>query len=129
MLIHLVIVVIFFQITVGDCVDLDLGMESGLIPDDRIFASSELPVYRAIYGRLNHPKGPWCPAEFGDLPYLQIDLQTLHVICAVSVQASLDNFTLQSSRDGKTWTNYTENGRIKVGCRRQRCASTVNLNW
>ena len=98
-------------------------MQSGSIPDNRITASSELNANTsAKNGRLNYTAGSsWCASTNDNNPYLQIDLQTLHIICAVSTQGNsraddwVKTYTLQSSRDGKTWTNYEEYGQVKVG--------------
>ena len=102
----------------GDCIDLDLGMESGNIPDNNITASSA--ISQAKNGRLNNA-GSWC-ADTADnnTPYLQIDLQTLHIICAVSTQGNsqadqwVETYTLQISSNGTTWTDYEEFGQVKV---------------
>ena len=96
-------------------------MENGLIPDERITASYDTPAFPASFGRLNGVRGSWC-APGGNENYLQIDLQSLHVICAVSTQGYeflalvliVKNYTLQSSMDNKTWTDYKENGIVKV---------------
>ena len=97
-------------------------MENGLIPDERITASSAYTNTLASFGRLNDVRGSWCAHRDNANKYLQIDLQSLHVICAVSTQGYGDNnnpyfvkkYTLQSSIDSKTWTDYKENGRVKV---------------
>ena len=95
-------------------------MEKGLIPNERITASSADLGYPASFGRLNDVRGSWC-AYYGDNnEYLQIDLQSLHVICAVSTQGHnrlyeyVKKYTLQSSIDNKTWTDYKENRLVKV---------------
>ena len=106
----------------GHCTDLDLGMQSGSIPDNRITASSELNISTpANNGRLNYTAGSsWCASTNDNNPYLQIDLQTLHIICAVSTQGNsqaddwVKTYNLQSSRDGKTWKNYEDSGIVKV---------------
>ena len=111
----------------GYCTDLDLGLQSGSIPDDSITASSELNISTpAKNGRLNYTAGSsWCASTNDSNPYLQIDLQTLHIICAVSTQGHFQaedwvkTYTLQSSRDGKTWTNYEDSGLVKVSFRKQ----------
>ena len=97
-------------------------MENGLMPDERITASSAYPGYVASFGRLNDARGSWCTEYRDNNKYLQIDLQSLHVICAVSTQGDGENnnpyfvekYTLQSSIDNKTWTDYKENGLVKV---------------
>ncbi|CAH3013968.1 unnamed protein product [Porites evermanni] len=58
-------------------------MESGSIPDNRITASSQ--ISQAKNGRLNR-KGSWCASTSDNNPYLEIDLQTFHIICAVYTQ-------------------------------------------
>ena len=95
-------------------------MENSLIPNERITVPSFFLEAPGSFGRLNDVRGSWCTD--GDNAYLQIDLQSLHVICAVSTQGNgatvfpswVKTYTLQSSIDNKTWTNYTENGLVKV---------------
>ncbi|XP_068728102.1 uncharacterized protein [Montipora capricornis] len=106
----------------GDCIDWDLGMENSLIPDERITASSAFTGDPAHFGRLNDVRGAWCTSWnlFIPNPYLQIDLQSAHIICAVSTQGSKTNdywvkrYTLQSSTDNKTWADYKENGHVRI---------------
>ena len=87
---HNLIVILTFH-TVGDCVDLILGMENGVILDSKITASSVQSASNtpAKNGRLNYASGSsWCAGTSDTNPYLQIDLQTLHIICAVSTQGN-----------------------------------------
>ncbi|KAL9950901.1 hypothetical protein ACROYT_G043472 [Oculina patagonica] len=113
-------VALLLPLASGDCVNLDLGMESGSIQDSNITASSVQSVSTpAKNGRLNFASGSsWCAATSDTNPYLQIDLQTLHIICAVSTQGNsqadqwVTNYTLQSSTNGSTWTDYTEMGQV-----------------
>ena len=109
--------------SVGDCVDLDLGMENGKILDSKITASTvqSTPNTPAKNGRLNYTSGSsWCAGTNDTNPYLQIDLQSLHIICAVSTQGNfhadqwVTTYTLQVSTDGSTWTDYKEGGQLKV---------------
>ena len=108
--------------SLGLCTDLDLGVGSGTIQDGHITASS---IYDASTpaknGRLNYTSGSsWCAGMSDTTPYLQIDLQTLHVICAVSTQGNsqadqrVKTYKLQLSTDGTTWTDYKEGGKVKV---------------
>ena len=91
-------------------------MESGSIPDNRITASSQ--ISQAKNGRLNR-EGSWCASTSDSNPYLEIDLQTFHIICAVSTQGDslTDNwvktYSLQISTDGTFWTNYNEFEKVK----------------
>ena len=113
----------------ADCIDLDLRMENGAIPDNKIAATSELSA--AKNGRLNYTSGSsWCARPSDTNPYLQINLQTLYIICAVSTQGNsrtdhwVKNYTLQFSNDGTTWMVYREGGKIKVTCQRP-CHFTI----
>jgi len=94
-------------------------MESGSIPDNNITASSETNGNPAKNGRLNSGSS-WCARESDSNPYLQIDLHTLHIICAVSTQGNsqeeqwVQTYKLQLSTDGSTWKDYKEGGQVKV---------------
>ena len=110
-------------VSIGACVDFYLGMGSGTIPDSKINASSiQSASTPATNGRLNYTLGSsWCAGTSDKNPYLQIDLQKLHIICAVSTQGNsqadqwVKTYTLQLSTDGITWTNYIElGGQAKV---------------
>ena len=96
-------------------------METGSIPDNNITVSSENNGNPAKNGRLNS-ESSWCAGTNDEDPYLQIDLQTLHIFCAVSTQGNskadqwVKSYTLQSSIDGSSWTNYSEIGQLKVMC-------------
>ena len=97
-------------------------MADGQITDSKITASSVQSAGKpAKNGRLNYTSGPsWCAGTSDTNPYLQIDLQTLHIICAVSTQGNsqadqwVKTYKLQLSTDGTTWTDYKEGGQIKV---------------
>ena len=99
-------------------------MKSGSIPDNKITASTTQGVKTpAKNGRLDYTSGPsWCAKTSDSKPFLQIDLQTLHIICAVSTQGNaqadqwVKNYTLKSSIDNTGWTDYTEIGQVKVTC-------------
>ena len=110
-------------LSAGDCVDLNLGMKNGIISDSEITASTVQSTSNtpAKNGRLNYTLGSsWCAETRDANPYLQIDLQTLHIICAVSTQGNsqadqwVKNYTLQVSTHGSTWTDYREGGQLKV---------------
>ena len=97
-------------------------MESGAIADNEIVASTVLNASTpAKNSRLNYTAGSsWCASTNDSNPYLQIDLQKLHIICAVSTQGNsqadqwVETYILQSSADGTTWTDYEEDGQVKV---------------
>ena len=93
-----------------------------LIPDSWLTSSSKLSANTsAKNGRLNYTAGSsWCASSSDNYPYLEINLQTLHIICAVSTQGNhqgdqwVKTFSLQSSTDGRTWTNYTEDNQVGI---------------
>ena len=95
-------------------------MEDGRISDSGINASSSSTP--AKNGRLNYTSGSsWCAGASDTNPYLQIDLQKLHIICALSTQGNskadqwVKTYTLQLSTNGIAWTDYKElGGQVKV---------------
>ncbi|XP_067026513.1 uncharacterized protein [Acropora muricata] len=118
--------VIFLALAVsfvsGVCFHLDLGMANGDIPASKITASSKLnPETPAKNGRLNYATGPsWCAQTNDNNPYLQVDLQSVHVICAVSTQGNskadewVETYSIQTSTDGVHWTDYDDDGHPKI---------------
>ena len=82
-------------------------MERGSVPIRKIIAFSEkcanLP---AKNGRLNSGSS-WGAGRSVSNPYLQIDLQTLHIICAVSSQGNsqADQWVKELTINGSTWTD------------------------
>ena len=117
---YLIFLTFFFQC--AGCVEFYLGLENGEIPDNKINASSGRSSNTpAKNDRLNYTPGSlWCARTNDTNPYLQIDLQTLHIICAVSTQENsqgdqwVRNYKLQLSIDGANWTDYKEGGKVKV---------------
>ena len=113
---------LLFQSLLASCEQADVGLADGYILDRQLTASSELNANTpAKNGRLNYTAGSsWCASTSDSNPYLQIDLQTLHIICAVSTQGNsqadqwVETYTLKSSTDGTTWTDYNENGQVRV---------------
>ena len=97
-------------------------MENGVIPDSKITASSQLNSGTpAKNSRRNYTAGPsWCAQTNDNNPYLQINLQSLHVICAVATQGNskadewVETYTIQTSTDGVHWTDYGSLGHPKV---------------
>ncbi|XP_015753444.1 PREDICTED: epithelial discoidin domain-containing receptor 1-like, partial [Acropora digitifera] len=108
---------------IASCEQDSLGLENNvLIPDIWLTSSSTLNTTTpARNARLNFTEGSsWCASSSDDYAYLEIDLQILHIICAVSTQGNhqadqwVKTFSLQSSTDGKTWTNYTEDDQVSI---------------
>lgn len=87
------------------CLSSPLGVETGLIQDHQMRASSSYnKTTWPHFGRLAGP-GAWCPKE---IPYiLQIKLIVLHYICAVATQGSYEHgyfatkYTLFLRTDGQ----------------------------
>ena len=92
-------------------------MESKLI--ENITASSgQDPATRS---RLNYTAGPsWCASAGDSNPYLQIDLGSFYLICAVATQGNsmedkwVKTYQIDTSTDGTTWKTYQENNTDKV---------------
>ena len=111
----------FILFCLATCEQVDVGV-SWYIHDNQLTASSELNASTpAKNGRLKFVAGSsWCASTSDSSPYLQIDLQIPYIICAVSTQGNsqgsqwVESYTLQSSTDGTTWTDYKENGQVKV---------------
>lgn len=71
-------------------------------------------------GRLNGIKG-WCPRTSSDrTDYLQVDMGSVHSLCAVATQGykggnwRTTSYKLHLSTDGVTWKSYKENNVEKV---------------
>ena len=75
--------------------------------------------------RLNYSEeSSWCEATIDSKLDLQVDLEKLHTTFAVSTQGNcsgdkwVTKYSLQSSKDWTTWTNYQEEAKLRV-CFRQ----------
>uniref|UniRef100_A0A8C2ID63 Coagulation factor V n=1 Tax=Cyprinus carpio TaxID=7962 RepID=A0A8C2ID63_CYPCA len=103
-----------------DGCSLPLGMESGLIKDTQITASSvasSLYQWHPWYARLNKngTVNAWQAKNNDTQPWIQVDLKDKMKITGIITQGgkSLGNemfvsaYTLEYSEDGKRWTNYT----------------------
>ena len=94
------------------------------IPDKRITASTYYDSgYYPFYGRLNGTRssGIWCSRNSDDRTgYLEVDMGSVHVICAVATQGATDGVTkvttykLKLSLDGSTYNFYMEDNTVKV---------------
>ena len=94
------------------------------IPDSRMTASTYLGSgYSPYHGRLNENRGygGWCPRTTSDrTDYLQIDMGTVRVVCAVATQGYrggsnwVTSYKVHLSPDGITWNVYKENNVEKV---------------
>ena len=99
--------------------------DSNRIPNAQMTASSYYNSrYYPYYGRLNEARGygGWCPKtqQGPRTDYLQVDLGTVHSVCAVATQGASNiderttSYILRMSKDGVTWNTYKENNVEKV---------------
>lgn len=94
-------------------------MQSRGIADDHLTASSSQQA--APNARLQSTSS-WCALPRDQNPYLQIDLGSSHVVCAVATQGNnaadqwVKSYQISTSKDGTNWTPYVENGRARVSC-------------
>ena len=100
----------------GLCNETNVGVRDELkvIGNNQMTASTDkgtdfLPKFGRLLGT-----NAWCPNITDEDPYLQIDLGKKYDICAVEVQGEpgallTTSFTLNSSTDGVTFTEYNSN--------------------
>ena len=101
-----------------------MEVDRNKIPDARMTASTYYDSrYHPYYGRLNENKGAggWCTKTTTDrTDYLQVDMGTVHSVCAVatqglwSVHVWTTSYKVHFSTDGVTWNSYNENNGEKV---------------
>ena len=97
-------------------------MGGGTVPDNKLTASSDFDnTTPARNGRLNYiASSSWCASSGDPTLYFQVDLQSVHIICAVATQGNsradqwVKTYEVQYSTDGSNWLDYQENGNIKV---------------
>ena len=101
---------------------------SSIIYDQRFSASSSRSSSRASYGRLKGASA-WIPSSNNNNnDYLQIDLGSVYVVCAVATQGnpSADDWTetykIETSLDNGNWQWYQENNAVKVCTVRVVCS-------
>ena len=99
---------------------------SSIIYDQRFSASSSRVSSLASNGRLNGASA-WIPSSNNNSnDYLQIDLGSVHVVCAVATQGNpsandwTETYKLKTSLDNMNWQWYQENNAVKVCMVRQR---------
>ncbi|XP_048579550.1 lactadherin-like isoform X2 [Nematostella vectensis] len=95
------------------CESLALGLGDNRVPSASITASSNNA--NAVRARLGTTSGAWCAGSGDVSPYLQVDLGSSHMICAVATQGDpsadqwVQTYRINYSDDGANWTNYREN--------------------
>lgn len=95
-----------------------LGLESGILPDAQIKASSEYnSAHRAANGRINFVAGSgrtgaWSALSNDQKQWLQVDFLKVIKVEKVATQGRSDldqwviKYTLSYSRDGVFWSEY-----------------------
>ena len=88
-------------------------LESGIIPDAQLSASSFLTGFEVPRGRLNTTGNSWTHIESSDPnPYYQVDLGQVETISAVATQGRnshpqwVTSYSIQYSNDGMNFTDY-----------------------
>lgn len=112
----------------GPCSDCDtaLGIESKIIQDSKISASSFHEEFPPKYARLNGPSA-WCAKDLTGELYLQVDFESLTLITAVATQGyypdpkqlslrlgSVSKYQITFSDDGITFEVYENTLKNKV---------------
>ena len=97
-------------------------METGFYPDMVVSSSQYNASTSASHSFMSHAVGlAWCAARSDLSPYLEMDLVDVHVICALSTRGDpqgehwVETYTLKSSLDGATWSDYKEGDQQRVG--------------
>ena len=88
------------------------------------YSTSYYPYCPYYYGRLSETRGAggWCPStqQGPSTDYLQVDLGTVHSVCAVATQGASNSderttsYILRMSKNGVTWNTYKESNAEKV---------------
>ena len=106
-----------FYLNDTSCGEDAIGMETGVIPNSNITASSNVKQRPPRDGRLGL-YGSWRPRPNDTVnAFLQIDLGVAHYVCAVATQGNpsskllaryVTKYGLQLSLNGINWTEYEE---------------------
>lgn len=102
-----------FYINDTVCEEEAIGMETGLIPDNNITASSYRLSAPPRDGRLGSHEG-WRPGNKVN-SFLQIDLGAAYYVCAVATQGNprkkpryVKRYSVHLSLNGSAWTEYEQ---------------------
>ena len=118
-----------YRWTYSGC-DEDLGMESSIVSNSSINASSHLgegyEPWNARHNR-HHGKGAWCAGQKAKDEFIQVQFTRVHVIARVSLQrkektspgdtvgkAWVTKFVLAYSEDGVSWSEYSDGNGVTV---------------
>ena len=118
-----------YRWTYSGC-DEDLGMESSIVSNSSINASSHLgegyEPWNARHNR-HHGKGAWCAGQKAKDEFIQVQFTRIHVIARISLQrkektspgdtvgkAWVTKFVLAYSDDGVSWSEYSDGNGVTV---------------
>ncbi|XP_020900406.1 venom prothrombin activator pseutarin-C non-catalytic subunit [Exaiptasia diaphana] len=87
-----------------------LGMESRMIKDKQITASTTYSKYSPSWGRLNSGNGGWWAVGGDKNPWLQIDLLEIKMINGIATQGNWNHFAKEYHLE---YRNATKNDLIK----------------
>ncbi|XP_071135022.1 uncharacterized protein [Mytilus edulis] len=103
-----------------------LGMEDGTILDAFVSSSQSFGDFSAGNTRLNHARGWYTGAKTTSKDWVQINLNSSHVITALATQGApccevwVTNFTVYYSNDGNHWHQH------KTGCNSQNLVGNTD---
>ena len=104
-------VIIGFYLDDTACWEKAIGLETGVIPDKNITASSYIESSPPSAARLGSHVG-WCPLTSTNA-FLQVDLGVAYYVCAVATQGHSEgnfsyvtHYAIQLSLNGTHWTEY-----------------------
>ena len=108
---------------------------SSIIYNQRFSASSSLVSSPAFNGRLNGGSA-WIPSSNNNnSDYLQIDLGSVYVVCAVATQGNpsaadwTETYKIKTSLDNVNWIWYQESNTVKVCMVRMVCSWDVRQRF
>ena len=112
-MLNLIIVIIGFYLDNTSCLEKATGLETGVIPDNNITASSYIESSPPSSARLGSHVG-WCPLNSINA-FLQVDLGVAYYVCAVATQGHSDgnfsyvtHYAIKLSLNGTHWTEYEQ---------------------
>ena len=121
--------------TQAGCEDNAVGVSSNSVIINSKLSSSSIHTAStpASNGRLNYTGGPsWCASSSDSSPYLEVDLGSVYIICAVATQGNsradqwVKTYQIQSSEDKITWTSHREKGQAVV---RKTCSDEGTFSF
>ena len=120
------------------CYDESIGVaDVNSISGVNVTASSKYDATTpANSGRLNYASGSsWCASSRDSTPYLQVDLGSVYIICAIATQGNsqadqwVKTYQVMYSTYGSNWSVYQENGKYAVSSANNVTYSLISDNF